>query len=255
LVENAVQQKDVRHVTLKMSPQDIEAYSGYGWNLGDKVLKQPPGIDIIWYPRTGDTVSATFFTSPLNPDPLARKTGEDIDKELSYLPVVSDKASPEGKVTHPYLKVETILSNPQLDYNKGELDFLRSKPVKGRTEWKQKHEIDLINAQFRAQQKLMGEPEQLLKMDESKSETNPFTGEKYYPFEVAQVTSGGDKEHFKAQDTTKDGGTDTAFAVPTHEQEVSNGLHETKRWYDGSRRHMQKPVRIEGKTNRETMKL
>jgi len=251
--------KDVRHVMLAMTASDIEEYASTGWvrDGGAKVSKQPLGIDVIWYPRgapDSPTVSATFFASPLNPDPLCRKTGEDIDNELANLPVISDHADPQGKVTHPYLKVETLLTNPQLDYNKGELDFLRSKPIKARTEWKQKSEIDRINSEFKRQQGLLGEKQKLLDVDETKAEMNPDTGEKWYPFTIAQVTTGGDKEHHGAQDPTKDGGTDTAFAVPPHEQEISNGHQTIRRMYDPSKKHLARNVRV-GARSKEFLRV
>jgi hypothetical protein len=246
-------QKDVRHVTLAMTSKDIEQYSTTGWirEDGRTVCKQPAGIDIVWYARSNPnspTISATFFTSHLNPNPLCRKTGEDIDNELSTLPVVSDRISsiPSDRIiTHPYLKVETLLQNPEFDYNKGELDFLRSRPVRARTEWKTKEEVDRINAELIRQQKLLGEEkEMMLKLDEASMEKNEETGIKYYPFTTVQVTKGGDQEHHGARDPTSSGATDTSFAVPLHEQEISNANRTAKRMYDGAKKHLMKSIGI-----------
>lgn len=255
--------KDVRHVKLKMTAEEVQAYSTYGLELQGKPCRIPKGIDVIFYgvtPNT-ETVTATFFVSPINVDPLSRKTGKDIDDELARLPVIQDNVNPNQRlmggtkmVSHPYFKIETDLSNPELDYNNGELDFLRSKPVNVRTAWRPSHEIDLINSQFRIEQNIINETEdgkkpikQIVK-DESKAKIHPETGEKWYPYQIGQITEGGDKERDGAKPDEGVGG----LNVGPHWQQVSDGTITTRRWYQDSM-HIGE-AKLMGKAVREELK-
>ena len=150
------------HVRIRMSRAEVEAYGRYGFVRNGELCKQPPGIEIIFFERESwnePEVNSVWYCTPYNPDPALRKTGEDIEAELAKLDVVQDSiesTNVKGLVSHPWIKIQTLDVNPQLDYNKGELDFLRSKPVNPVPVYLSEEQRQTANVQFEQEQKKQG---------------------------------------------------------------------------------------------------
>jgi hypothetical protein len=215
-----------------MSREEVEAYARTGFVRNGEFCKQPKGIEIIFFARetwNEPEVNSVWFCTPYNPDPECQKTGEDIQNELAKLAVVEDSISGSyrGMIKHPWIKIQTIDANPELDYNKGELDFLRSKPVNPTPVYITEEQRKMANQQFEREQKRQGisAPKQLVKGEAYKDR---FTGMTFYKYNLIQLTEGGGEEEHAQPDVREI----TSRSVKPHWQQAGAGRKSVRRWWE-----------------------
>jgi len=241
-----VSPKDVFHVRLRMSREEIDAYATTGFVRNGELCKQPPGVEIIFFPRhpwDDPEVNSVWYCTPNNPDPACKKTGKDIEAELAKLVVVQDaiKGHYKGMVEHPWIKIETIDLNPELDYNRGELDFLRSGPVNPRKQYLSAEQLDLVNAHLERTQKKDKETFAVpKKLEKGKPFKDEFTGITFYEYNIIQVTEGGGEEEHAQEEVRAI----SSKSVEPHYQYAGVGKNSIKRWWENE--VSKEPVSING---------
>lgn len=187
-------------VTIQMTPRDWWTYwPGGGVNKVkydqvefEKIFEPRPGVKnrIITQNSANGEMNVMLTASAVHPDPMMRKYGDDLDRELTKLKVVQDKLNEglepnllKGSIKHQ--KHVGFVNDPGLD----EIDSVRKYMQNLRDVVIEQPQFNRIKSHMERFQNVYARPsnaQALPKFLEEQPDRNPYSGFKVYHSEVAE---------------------------------------------------------------------
>jgi hypothetical protein len=163
----------------------------------------PKGFDVTIYPVPGhrkefdqDIRNITFNVTKRNPDPMFRKTGEDIDRFFSILSridprikLLSEKITTKDQpnlLERPYIKLETLIDapglaeDPEMDRYVSNAENIQDVKIK-------QSEIDALEAHYEKYKEKYIRTKFKTEDLKDENERDPITNEKIFKVRQAEI--------------------------------------------------------------------